>query len=346
MSTVSASQPSVLVTSVLDDDAITIGSFNFPESEVLAEVYAQTLEARGFRVQRELNVGPRELLIPSLQRGLVELVPEYAGSLLGFLGGTASSDPATTHQELAVQLAQRGLTALSAAPAEDRNSFAISATTAASLSVERLSDLTSFAPGMTFGGPAECEQRPLCLKGLEDVYGLHFKDYIPLDAGGPLTAQALRDGTIDIGLLPPATRRFEAAAWSTYSTIATCNPRERHAGGLADGARVVRPGLADALNAVSALLRTSDLREMNAAMADGASAADVARGWLTANGFTAAGVESITEGADDDGRDEASRKTPRRSTIPASPRACLPGDGPVANHHPCPITWGGPGSSG
>ena len=198
-------QPSDPVTSVLDDDAITIGSFNFPESEVLAEVYAQTLEARGFRVQRELNVGPRELLIPALQRGLVELVPEYAGSLLGFLGGTASSDPATTHQELAVQLAPRGLTALSAAPAEDRNSFAISATTAASLSVDRLSDLTSFAPGMTFGGPAECEQRPLCLKGLEDVYGLHFKDYIPLDAGGPLTAQP--------------------AAWSTYSTIATCNPR-------------------------------------------------------------------------------------------------------------------------
>ena len=120
-------QPSDPVTSVLDDDAITIGSFNFPESEVLAEVYAQTLEARGFRVQRELNVGPRELLIPALQRGLVELVPEYAGSLLGFIGGTASSDPATTHQELAVQLAPRGLTALSAAPAEDRNSFAISA---------------------------------------------------------------------------------------------------------------------------------------------------------------------------------------------------------------------------
>ena len=85
-------QASDPVTSVLDDDAITVGSFNFPESEVLAEIYAQTLEARGFRVQREFNVGPRELLIPALQRGLVELVPEYAGSLLGFFGVTASSD--------------------------------------------------------------------------------------------------------------------------------------------------------------------------------------------------------------------------------------------------------------
>ena len=124
------SQESDPITSVLDDDAITVGSFNFPESEVLAEIYAQTLEARGFRVEREHSVGPRELLIPALQRGLVELVPEYAGSLLGFLGGSASSDPAATHQALAVELAPRGLTALSAAPAEDRNSFAISSTTA------------------------------------------------------------------------------------------------------------------------------------------------------------------------------------------------------------------------
>src|SRR5882672_9654008 len=112
------------VTSVLSDDAITVGSFNFPESEVLAEIYAQVLEARGFRVERQLDVGPRELLIPALQRGLVELVPEYAGSLLGFFGGTASSDAATTHQRLAVALAARGLAALGAAPAEDRNAFA------------------------------------------------------------------------------------------------------------------------------------------------------------------------------------------------------------------------------
>jgi len=279
-------QPSDPVTSVLDDDAITIGSFNFPESEVLAEVYAQTLEARGFRVQRELNVGPRELLIPALQRGLVELVPEYAGSLLGFLGGTASSDPAATHQELAVQLAPRGLTALSAAPAEDRNSFAISATTAASLSVERLSDLTSFAPGMTFGGPAECEQRPLCLKGLEDVYGLHFKDYIPLDAGGPLTAQALRDGTIDIGLLFSSDPALRAGGLVDLLDDRDLQPSENVTPVVSQTAlESFGPGLADALNAVSALLRTSDLREMNAAMADGGSAADVARGWLTANGF-------------------------------------------------------------
>lgn len=279
-------QPIDPVTSVLDDDSITVGSFNFPENEVLAEIYAQTLEARGFQVQRELDIGPRELLIPALQRGLVELVPEYAGSLLGFFGGSASSDSATTHQALAVELAPRGLTALGAAPAEDRNSFAISGTTAASLSVERLSDLASFAPGMTFGGPAECEQRRLCLKGLEDVYGLHFKEYIALDAGGPLTTQALNDGTIDIGLLFSSDPALSAGGLVDLRDDRSLQPSENVTPVVSQTAlERFGPGLADALNSVSARLRTSDLREMNAAMAAGSSAADVARSWLRSNGF-------------------------------------------------------------
>lgn len=274
------------VTSVLDDDAITVGSFNFPESEVLAEVYAQVLEGRGFAVERQLDVGPRELLIPALQRGLVELVPEYAGSLLGFFGGSASSDPATTHQRLAVELAPRGLTALSAAPAEDRNTFAMSARTAESLHVESLSDLGSFAPGMTFGGPAECPERALCLKGLEDVYGLHFKEFVALDAGGPLTAQALNDGTIDVGLLFSSDPTLRTGGLIDLRDDRGLQPAENVTPVVSQTALArFGPRLGDALNAVSALLRTSDLREMNAALAGGGSAADVAREWLQANGF-------------------------------------------------------------
>jgi osmoprotectant transport system substrate-binding protein len=274
------------VTSVLNDDTITIGSFNFPESEVLAEIYGLALEGRGFRVDRQLDVGPRELLIPALQRGLVELVPEYAGSLLGFFGGSASSDSATTHQRLAVELAPRGLTVLSAAPAEDRNAFAISATTAESLNLESLSDLGSLAPGMTIGGPTECPERALCLKGLEDVYGLHFKEFITLDAGGPLTAQALNDGTIDVGLLFSSDPTLRAGGLVDLRDDRNLQPAENVTPILS---RVTLErfgtGLADLLNAVSALLRTSDLRELNAAMAAGQSPGAVAREWLHANGF-------------------------------------------------------------
>ena len=277
------------VTSVLGDDTITVGSFNFPESEVLAEIYAQALEGRGFRVDRRLDVGPRELLMPALQRGLLELVPEYAGSLLGFFGGTPSSDSGTTHQRLAVELATRDLVALSAAPAQDRNAFAMSATTAKRLNVESLSDLTSFAPGMTFGGPTECPERALCLKGLEDTYGLHFKEFVALDTGGPLTAQALNDGTIDVGLLFSSDPTLRTGRLIDLHDDRHLQPAE-NVTPVVPQAMLDRfgPEVADALNAVSARLRTADLRELNAAMAAGRSAATVARDWLRAHGFAVA----------------------------------------------------------
>ena len=274
------------VTSVLENDTITVGSFNFPESEVLAEIYALALEGRGFRVDRQLDVGPRELLIPALQRGLVELVPEYSGSLLGFFGGSATGDSATTHQQLEVNLASRGLTALSAAPAQDRNAFAMSTTTAQHLGVESLSDLGSFAPGMTFGGPAECPERALCLKGLEDVYGLHFKEFVALDAGGPLTAQALNDGTIDVGLLFSSDPTLRTGRLIDLRDDRHLQPAENITPVVSQVAlERFGPGLADALNAVSALLQTSDLREMNAATAAGQPAIVVASEWLRAHGF-------------------------------------------------------------
>jgi osmoprotectant transport system substrate-binding protein len=275
-----------LVTNVLENNTVTIGSFNFSESDVLAEIYAQVLEGQGFRVDRQLDVGPRELLIPALQRGLVELVPEYAGSLLGFFGGAASSDPTTTHERLAAALAPRGLTALNPARAEDTNAFAIPATIADGLHVRSLSDLRSYAPGLTFGGPTECQDRPLCLKGLEDVYGLHFKEFVPLDSGGPLTVQALNDGTVDVGLLFSSDPTLRAGGLVNLRDDRSLQPAENVTPVIAR-ATLQRFGskLADPLNAVSALLRTADLRELNAAMASGRSAAEVARDWLRANGF-------------------------------------------------------------
>jgi osmoprotectant transport system substrate-binding protein len=84
-------------TTAVGDDAITVGSFDFPESEVIAEIYAGALEAEGFRVVREPAIGTREVVLPAIQLGLIEVVPEYAGSALTFLGGTASADPAVTN---------------------------------------------------------------------------------------------------------------------------------------------------------------------------------------------------------------------------------------------------------
>ena len=131
----------------------------------------------------------------------MELVPEYAGSALTFIGGSAASDEEVTHQQLVVALGTRDLTALSPAPAQDRNTFVVLASTAEELGVRKISDLVPYAGELAFGGPTECEQRDLCLRGLEQVYGLRFKEFIPLDAGGPLTIQALLEARSASGLL-------------------------------------------------------------------------------------------------------------------------------------------------
>jgi osmoprotectant transport system substrate-binding protein len=133
--------------SALDDDTITVGSFNFAESQLLAETYAQALEGHGFGVDRQLDLGPRELVIPALERGLIELVPEYAGSALAFLGGSPSADPAATHAELRRELSKRHIQTLDASPAEDQNGFVVTASTAVHLACERSQILSRLPAG-------------------------------------------------------------------------------------------------------------------------------------------------------------------------------------------------------
>jgi osmoprotectant transport system substrate-binding protein len=276
-------------TTAIGDDAITVASFDFPESRVLAEIYAQALEGRGFRVERALGIGPRELVEPALQRGLVELVPEYAGSALTFIGRSASSDGDLTHQRLVDALGSRGLTALSPAPAQDRNAFAVLTSTAEELDVRTLSDLVPYADDIVFGGPTECEQRDLCLLGLGRVYGLRFKEFVPLDAGGPITLQALLGGTIGVGLLFTSDPAIDGRDLIELVDDRGMQPAE-NVTPVVSRSTLDRfgPALADLVNAVSALIRTSDLRRMNAALAAGRSPFGVARAWLLSRGFTVA----------------------------------------------------------
>ena len=183
------------------DRSVTVGSFDFPESVLLAELYAQSLEAHGVQVRRRFAIGPRELVMPSLERGLVEVVPEYSGSLLGFLRGSIPDDPAELFVRLRPIIVARGLRLLRPARAQNQNGFVVSAFTAKELGVQTLSDLRSHASELRFGGPVECPQRPLCLRGLEETYGLRFAEFIALDAGGPLTIEAIRNDFVDVALL-------------------------------------------------------------------------------------------------------------------------------------------------
>ena len=274
--------------SALNDDAVTVASFNFPESQVLAEIYSQALEAGGYEVRRALSLGPREFVAPALAGGLVELVPEYAGTALQFLsaGATASSpDAATAKNALQEVVAARGVTVLASAPAQDANTFVVPRETAELYGLRSISDLQPIAPELTFGGPPECPTRPLCLLGLENTYGLRFKEFVPLDAGGPLTRQALRGNHVDAALM-----------FTTDPAIATDDLVELEDDLRLQPAENVTPLLRNEvierfgddvvrlLDAVSARLTTAGLRELNAQLQRGASTADVARAWLETTG--------------------------------------------------------------
>jgi osmoprotectant transport system substrate-binding protein len=196
--------PTAPSASELNDDVITVGSFDFAESVVVAEVYSQGLEAAGYKVRREFRLGPREFVGPALFAGLVEFVPEYAGTAAEFYSvGLAepTDDTAVTHAELERAVAGDRIVALAAAPAEDANTFVVTQSTATRLDLETLSDLKSVADQLTFGGPPECPTRRLCLAGLTETYGLTFGGFVTLDAGGPLTHAALTDGLVDIALM-------------------------------------------------------------------------------------------------------------------------------------------------
>ena len=183
--------------------AITIGSTNFSEQLVLGELYSQILESNGYAVTRKFNLGNREIVFPALQSGQIDMEADYLATLLAFVDKTAkgSTDPKATATTLQSALTPKGVTVLDYAPAVDQNGFVVTKATADKYKLAKLSDLAAVGNQLVLGGPAECPNREFCAMGLKNKYGITFKEFKPLDTGGPLTVQALVGGQIDVGLL-------------------------------------------------------------------------------------------------------------------------------------------------
>jgi osmoprotectant transport system substrate-binding protein len=179
---------------------ITVGSANFAESSLVASMYAQVLEDAGYKVSTKLDVGARDVYFKALENGELDVVPEFTGSLTAFLEGTGDSDPDTAVANLEKVLPD-GLEALDASPAQSANTFVVTKETAEKYDLSSVSDLAG-TEGLTLGGPPECPQRPFCMLGLKTTYGVDFANHFkPLDAGGPLTKEALKDGDVQVALL-------------------------------------------------------------------------------------------------------------------------------------------------
>jgi len=151
-----------------------VGSANFAESEIAAQLYGQALQQAGATVEFKLDFGAREAYIPALEAGQLDLVPEFVGTLDTFLGGTSSNDLEKTLSEAKTLAEAKGFTLTKAADADSVNTFVVTKPTADKYSLKTLSDLSKVSDPLKFGGPPECPTRPLCIGGLKSTYGLEF----------------------------------------------------------------------------------------------------------------------------------------------------------------------------
>ncbi len=266
------------------DGDVVVGSTDFSEQEIVAELYGQCLAAAGADVSMRLKLGSREVVLPALESGEIDLYPEYVGTALTFLGGEPSPELEQSLADLREKFGEKGISVLDAAPAEDKNGFAVTQETAEEYDLEKVSDLEPIAGDLVLGAPPECPERPLCAIGLKETYGVEFKEIRKLDAGGPLTKTALEDGDVDVAVLFTSDGAVSARGFVMLEDDKSLQPVENVVPVIRD--EVVTDDIETVLDAISENLTTEDLSEMNKAVdVDKADPADVAEAWLRDNGY-------------------------------------------------------------
>jgi glycine betaine/choline ABC-type transport system substrate-binding protein len=201
--TTASSGSTIQKNSANSSKTVTIGSKNFTEEFILGEIYSQALQAAGYKVKKQLNLGSEQIAYRAVKSGQVDAYPEYTGTALtSFFKMKATDVPHNDQQayQLAkADFAKQGLTALPATPFTDSNGVGMLKATADKLGISKISDLTAKAPSLTFSGTPECPQRPDCLLGLKQVYGLKFKKVVAIDPG--LRHKVLDSGQADVSIV-------------------------------------------------------------------------------------------------------------------------------------------------
>lgn len=265
--------------------SVTIGSQGFAESEILAQIYGQVLESHGYDVSYETAIGSRETFIPALQDGSIDLIPDYAGNLL--YGADPEATATSTEDVIAALpavLEPLGLAVTDAAPGEDSDALVVTPEFAAANGLATMSDLAPISADITIGANTEFEAR--WRDALGTVYGIEGFAFTPIDDyGGPATLDALLTDAVqaaDIYTTTPSIAENDLVVleddldmFAAQNIIPLLN------------ADLLSDELAEILDEVSALITTDELLALNGESASDAkpSAADVATGWLEANGL-------------------------------------------------------------
>jgi osmoprotectant transport system substrate-binding protein len=271
---------------------ITIGSANFAESQILAEIYAGALGDQGYDVETKLNIGAREAYFPALEKGSIDMFPEYTGSALAYLSKDPSAskpDSDENHMALMAELEGKGLTALAYAPAQDADGIVVNTQTADKYNLEKVSDLKPHASELVMGGPPECPKRFACLLGLKEAYGIEFKEFKPLDVAGPITVKALKENAIQVANL------FTTQSAIAANDFVLLDQSSKPIAGAENIVPIVRDETLDAydtleadVDAITAKITTEALTELNERVeVDKEDPDGVAADWLKQEGLVA-----------------------------------------------------------
>ncbi|MET9366456.1 ABC transporter substrate-binding protein [Streptomyces griseoflavus] len=266
---------------------VVVGSNNFAESTLLADIYGEALRAKGLKVTYKHNIGSRETTYGLMKNGSITVLPEYNGSLLAYLDPEAGQESAQAVNEAVKAKLDKKLTLLESSPAENKDSVSLNAATAKKYGLtaeSTLADLKDSAPDLVIGGSPEFQTRQQGLKGLEAVYGLKFKSFKALDAGGPLTQAALTGNEVqaaDVFTTDPAIVKENFVVLKDPENLfgfANVTP-------LVHKDALPQEGV-DALNAVSAKLDTETLLDLDAQIQlEKKDPLDVAKAWLKSAGL-------------------------------------------------------------
>ncbi|AIV41427.1 glycine/betaine ABC transporter [Curtobacterium sp. MR_MD2014] len=181
-----------------DSKTIVIGSQQYYSNEIIAELYAQVLEKDGFTVERNFNIGQREVYIPQLEKGAIDVMPEYSGNLLQYFDKESTAKSADQIDEALAKALPKGLRVLDEADATDQDSYTVTKQFSEENDVTSLADLKDVKEKLTVGANSEFQTRPYGPEGLKSVYGVDVDFKAVEDSGGALTVKALKDGTVQL----------------------------------------------------------------------------------------------------------------------------------------------------
>jgi osmoprotectant transport system substrate-binding protein len=264
---------------------VVVGSANFPENELLAEIYVLALQAKGVKVTPKFNIGAREVYYPQIEKGAISIIPEYNGALLTTSVDTSSTAATTAQVDAALKAKlPSSLEILNPSSAQDKDSVTVTAAFAKKYHLTSIAQLKPYAKTMVFGGPPEFKTRVDGLVGLRKNYGLTFKGFAPLDESGPLTLAALKDGKVQAADVFTTTPQI-----ITDKLVALADPKFNFAAQNVIPLvykKAVTPTITSTLNSISQRLTTNALLQMDkAVILDHANYSTVAQGWLKAVGL-------------------------------------------------------------